>query len=163
MTNKGWAGVTGGASQRQNRNGIKIGRDVAMGEKAGKPVRTGHDEQWLRIRAQLQAKLGSEVFNSWFGRVQLESVSGGIALHSVPTAFLKSWLYSHYRDVLLELWQNEDASVLRADIAVRSAVRRSQIQLVGTRARHRFHVQWKHQRHRSRASRWFPFAARASR
>ena len=101
-----------------------------MGEMAGKPVRTGHDEHWLRIRAQLQAKLGNEVFNSWFGRVQLENVSGGIALHSVPTAFLKSWLYSHYREVLLELWQAEDPSVLRADIAVRSAVRRAQITLV---------------------------------
>jgi chromosomal replication initiator protein len=93
---------------------------------AGKPGGPGKEEQWLRVRAQLQAKLGNEVFSSWFGRVKLESVSGGIALHSVPTAFLKSWLYSHYRDLLLELWRAEDPSVLRADIAVRSAVRRSQ-------------------------------------
>ncbi|HSO47675.1 MAG TPA: chromosomal replication initiator protein DnaA [Rhizobiaceae bacterium] len=100
--------------------------EVAM-VNAGKPGGPGKDEQWLRIRAQLQARLGSEVFNSWFGRVKLESISGGVALHSVPTAFLKSWLYSHYRELLLELWRKEDPSVLRADVAVRSAVRRSQI------------------------------------
>ncbi|MCU0789607.1 MAG: chromosomal replication initiator protein DnaA [Nitratireductor sp.] len=99
--------------------------DVAMGH-AGKPGKPGDEEQWMRVRAQLQAKLGNEVFNSWFGRVKLESVSGGVALHSVPTAFLKSWLYSHYRELLLELWQREDPAVLRADIAVRSAVRRNQ-------------------------------------
>jgi chromosomal replication initiator protein len=47
-----------------------------------------------------------------------------VALHSVPTAFLKTWINSHYRETLLELWQKEDASILRVDIAVRSAVRR---------------------------------------
>jgi chromosomal replication initiator protein len=81
----------------------------------------------MRVRAQLQAKLGTEVFNSWFGRVKLENVSGGVALHSVPTAFLKSWLYSHYRELLLDLWKQEDPAVLRADVAVRSAVRRNQM------------------------------------
>jgi chromosomal replication initiator protein len=108
-----------------NDNNAKIG-NVAMGANAGKPAKAGHDEMWVRIRVQLQARLGTEVFNSWFGGVKLESVSGGVALHSVPTAFLKSWLYSHYRDLLLELWRAEDASVLRTDIAVRSAVRRIQ-------------------------------------
>jgi len=116
--------VTGNRATN-NDNISKIG-NVAMGANAGKPARAGHDEMWMRIRAQLQARLGSEVFNSWFGGVKLESVAGGVALHSVPTAFLKSWLYSHYRDLLLELWRAEDASVLRADIAVRSAMRRSQ-------------------------------------
>jgi chromosomal replication initiator protein len=114
-----------GTCGTNNDNTAKIG-NVAMGANAGKPAKAGHDEMWVRIRAQLQARLGTEVFNSWFGGVKLETVSGGVALHSVPTAFLKSWLCSHYRDLLLELWRAEDASVLRADIAVRSAVRRAQ-------------------------------------
>ncbi|MGB7286381.1 MAG: chromosomal replication initiator protein DnaA, partial [Salaquimonas sp.] len=82
---------------------------------------------WLKVRARLQAQLGAEVFNSWFGRMKMESVSGGVALHSVPTAFLKSWINSHYRDVVCELWQKENKSVLRADIVIRSAVRRNNI------------------------------------
>lgn len=81
-------------------------------------------EQWERIRKQIQAKLGQDVFNSWFGRLKLENTAGGVALHSVPTAFLKTWINSHYREILLELWQKEDSAVLRVDIAIRSAVRR---------------------------------------
>jgi len=83
-----------------------------------------HQEAWLRVRQKLQAKVGSEVFNSWFGRMKMEDVSGGVALHSVPTAFLKSWINSHYRDLICELWQAENNSVLRADVVLRSAVRR---------------------------------------
>lgn len=83
-----------------------------------------HTATWQRIREQLQAKLGAEVFNSWFGRMKLEAVSGGVAVHSVPTAFLKSWINSHYRDLIQDLWSSEDDSVLRSDVVVRSAVRR---------------------------------------
>jgi chromosomal replication initiator protein len=85
------------------------------------------DKAWLKVRQQLQTQLGSEVFNSWFGRMKMESVSGGVALHSVPTAFLKSWINAHYRDVVCDLWKKENKAVLRADIVVRSAVRRSNI------------------------------------
>jgi len=80
--------------------------------------------KWEKIRKQIQVKLGQEVFNSWFGRLKLETATGGVAVHSVPTAFLKTWINSHYRDVLLEMWQNEEASILRVEIAIRSAVRR---------------------------------------
>jgi chromosomal replication initiator protein len=80
-------------------------------------------DKWDRVLKQVQTKVGQEVFNSWFGRLKLETTAGGVALHSVPTAFLKTWITSHYREILLELWQKEDASILRVDIAVRSAVR----------------------------------------
>ncbi len=124
--------TTGNAGLRSHALQGKMHEEMAdiMVGQAGKPVRNSNDEQWMRVRTQLQAKLGSEVFNSWFGRVKIEDVSGGVALHSVPTAFLKSWIYSHYREQLLELWQAENPSVLRADVAVRSAVRRNHVQLV---------------------------------
>ncbi len=82
-------------------------------------------QQWRRVAQQLQVRLGKEVFNSWFGRMKLEWISGGVAQHTVPTAFLKNWTSSHYRDLLTELWQAEDSSILRVDIAVRSAMRRA--------------------------------------
>lgn len=85
------------------------------------------DEKWGRVKSQLLAKLGSEVFNSWFGRLKVESISGGVVVHSVPTAFLKSWISSHYRELLLELWQKEDKKILRADVLIRSAIRRSAV------------------------------------
>ena len=89
------------------------------------PKKNKSQEKWQRVRTQLEAKLGSDVFNSWFGRLKLSSVDGGVAQHSVPTVFLKSWINSHYRDLLLEVWQKEDSNILRVDISVRSAVRRT--------------------------------------
>lgn len=84
----------------------------------------GIAEQWARVRQFLQAKLGKEVFDSWFNRAQVEWVAGGVAMHTVPTAFLRNWINAHYRDLLTELWQKENRAVLRADIAVRSAIRK---------------------------------------
>jgi len=83
-------------------------------------------QMWERVQTRLRSKLGQEVFNSWFGRLKLRSISTGIISHSVPTAFLKSWITTHYADTLLELWQDEKSDILRIDIVVRSAVRAPQ-------------------------------------
>lgn len=84
--------------------------------------------KWGRIKKQILATQGKEIYDSWFGRLKFETASGGVALHSVPTAFLKTWLYSKYRKMLLELWQKEDNTILRVDIAVRSAVRHDKVE-----------------------------------
>lgn len=80
-------------------------------------------QMWERVQARLRSKLGSEVFNSWFGRLKLETISTGIISHSVPTAFLKSWINTHYAETLLQLWQDEQSNILRVNIVVRSAAR----------------------------------------
>ena len=51
---------------------------------------------WRRCCERLRAELGEDIFNSWFGRIELESVGGGQARLSVPTRFLKSWIDTHY-------------------------------------------------------------------
>lgn len=91
----------------------------SVGENNKKGSAKTPEQQWTRIRKKLQIKLGQDIFDSWFGRLKIYSVEGGVASHSVPTAFLKSWILSKYRDVLLELWQEEDKSVLRVDVAIR--------------------------------------------
>ena len=98
---------------------INAGGKVSVGEVKKKNGAKSPEQQWDRIRQKLQIKLGKEVFDSWFGRLKIYSVEGGVASHSVPTAFLKSWILSKYRDVLLELWQEEDKLVLRVDVAIR--------------------------------------------
>ena len=104
--------------------------DSKDGDAAAKAAKSSADHPgWIKVRQQLQAQLGTEIFNSWFGRIKLVGAEGGVAVHSVPTAFLKSWINSHYRDLLLELWQKEDKSVLRADVIVRSAIRRSNVRI----------------------------------
>ena len=104
-------------ASKASKNITKGGCSVRNAKKknAGKTP----EQQWDRIRQKLQIKLGKDVFDSWFGRLKIYSVEGGVASHSVPTAFLKSWILSKYRDILLEMWQEEDKSVLRVDVAIR--------------------------------------------
>ena len=49
---------------------------------------------WERVRKQLKVQLGQEVFESWFGRLKLVSLDGGVVSLSVPTTFLKSWIHA---------------------------------------------------------------------
>ena len=53
-------------------------------------------QSWRRCSERLRAELGEDIFNSWFGRIELEAVSSGQARLSVPTQFLKSWIDTHY-------------------------------------------------------------------
>jgi chromosomal replication initiator protein len=78
---------------------------------------------WERVRSRLRAELGEDVFSSWFARVDLEGVAGGVVRLSVPTIFLKGWIKSHYGERLLSLWRQEDESVRRVDVLRRSALR----------------------------------------
>ena len=84
-------------------------------------------EQWERVRQRLEISVGKDVFDSWFARLKLITIEGGIATHSVPTRFLKTWIMSKYRDLLLELWQEEDRSVLRVDVGIRKPVVQPQL------------------------------------
>ncbi len=106
------------------KNNVK---EYEMGKRATGSSKKTAEKSWERVIAQLKAQLGSDVFNSWFGRLKLCSLEGGVVLLSVPTAFLKSWILSKYRDKLLELWQAQDDSVLRIDIAIRKPVVQSSV------------------------------------
>lgn len=79
--------------------------------------------KWERVQAQLKTKLGKDVYSSWFIRCRLENISKSQLVLSVPTVFLKSWIKSHYSDILLQLWKKQTRTILKIDIVVRSAVR----------------------------------------
>jgi chromosomal replication initiator protein len=79
-----------------------------------------------RVCQLLRAKIGTEVYQSWFVRVQLEPSSESVIRLSVPTTFLRTWINSHYLDDLLELWQKESPSVLKIEMVVRSATQQKQ-------------------------------------
>ncbi|MEP0940910.1 MAG: chromosomal replication initiator protein DnaA [Rhizobiaceae bacterium] len=92
-------------------------------KQVGPTISARDSQKWERVLAQLKARLGPEAFASWFGRCRLETVSKSQLTISVPTTFLKSWIKTHYNDLLLELWQKQVAEILRVDVVVRSAVR----------------------------------------
>ncbi len=78
-------------------------------------------ERWRRIKERLRSELGEDVFSSWFGRMELETVDQGVLRLSVPTRFLRNWIQSHYSERVLAKWQEEEPEVTRLELSVRSA------------------------------------------
>lgn len=107
----------------QQTTGATPPRRTITAKQVGPTIAARDAQKWERVLAQLKARLGPEAFASWFGRCRLETVSKSQLTISVPTTFLKSWIRTHYSDLLLELWQKQAAEILRVDIVVRSAVR----------------------------------------
>ena len=79
---------------------------------------------WARVKRRLRAELGEDVFASWFGRLELETVVDGAAMLTVPTRFLKSWIEAHYADRVLAVYRSEAPAVERVVIGVRSTLGR---------------------------------------
>jgi chromosomal replication initiator protein len=82
-------------------------------------------DRWSRVKKQLRAIVGDDIFSSWFASMDLMGIEGDVVRFSVPTRFLKSWLQAHYIDRILACWQAEQFSVRRVELVVRSAVRTS--------------------------------------
>jgi chromosomal replication initiator protein len=80
-------------------------------------------ESWTRTCRRLRAELGEDIYNSWFGRLELDAVREGTAHLTVPTRFLKSWIQSHYNDRILATLSSELAGVRELSISVRSSMR----------------------------------------
>ncbi|MBB4038705.1 chromosomal replication initiator protein [Microvirga flocculans] len=79
---------------------------------------------WARVKRRLRAELGEDIFASWFGRLELDSVVEGCAYLTVPTRFLKSWIESHYADRVLAVYRSETGDVDRVSIGVRNTLGR---------------------------------------
>ena len=73
-----------------------------------------------RIKAMLKAKLGDDVFSSWFGSLEFDSYDDVSVQVSVPVKFLRNWIQSHYVEELLACCRNEFPSVERIDIQLRT-------------------------------------------
>jgi chromosomal replication initiator protein len=80
-------------------------------------------QSWRRCSERLRAELGEDIFNSWFGRIELEEVSGGHARLSVPTRFLKSWIDAHYLGHIGGALGAEVGTLARIVVSVRSSMR----------------------------------------
>lgn len=95
----------------------------AIGDQAVKRVSGSPETAFERVDAQIRARLGVDVYSSWFARMKLVDASRSVVRLSVPTAFLRSWINGHYQDLLTELWAKEIPGILRVELLVRSATR----------------------------------------
>ena len=106
-------------------NDVSDARDLASNEDvAGK---------WERIQRRLKIECGENVYNSWFGRLELEKVFGTVIICTVPTKFLKSWLESHFAEVLTKCVATEFRHVTQIVLNVRSAATLKKVELNNSR------------------------------
>ena len=102
-------------------------------EDGGMSAKGGAEGNFERVKAQLKARLGNDVYSSWFGRIRIAEASRGLVRLSVPTAFLRQWINSHYLDLISQLWAQGDPSVLKVEIIVRSSTRAAAVPAVEER------------------------------
>ena len=102
----------------KHRNQIPGTESVQIEAPAATPA-----ESWSRTCRRLRAELGEDIYNSWFGRLELDAMRDGVAHLTVPTRFLKSWIQSHYNDKILSTLSSELADVRSLSISVRSSMR----------------------------------------
>ena len=72
-----------------------------------------------KARAVLRARLGEDIYSSWFGTVEFESFDGRVVRVSVPVKFLQNWIQSHYADDLLQACAAEYTGVERIEVMLR--------------------------------------------
>src|SRR5215213_6429503 len=81
----------------------------------------GASDSFARVKRRLRAELGEEVFTSWFGRLELDTVADDTAHLTVPTRFLKSWIEANYADRVLAVYRAEVPALKAMVIGVRSS------------------------------------------
>lgn len=92
-------------------------------EKAPVPVPAADvNARAQRVRAMLKARLGEDVFSSWFHSLEFQSFDGRTLKASVPVKFLKTWIQTHYADALLACCAIEFTGVERVEIVQRQPV-----------------------------------------
>ncbi len=67
----------------------------------------------------LRARLGEEIYSSWFASMEFEDFDGRVVRATVPVKFLKNWIQNHYSDDLLQCCAEEFTGVERVDVALR--------------------------------------------
>ena len=77
------------------------------------------DPKGFKARTLLRARLGDEIFNSWFNSLEIDGFENGVVKASVPVKFLRNWIQSHYADALLACCQVEFAGAERVDVSLR--------------------------------------------
>ena len=72
-----------------------------------------------KVRAMLRARLGEDIYTSWFAAMEFDTFDGRVVRATVPVKFLKSWIQSHYADDLLECCAAEFTGAERVDLVLR--------------------------------------------
>ncbi len=80
-----------------------------------------------RLREALRARLGDDIYRSWFHTLEVESFDGRTVTVSVPVKFLRTWIKSHYHDDLLGCCRAEFKSAQHVEVVVRQRPSREEL------------------------------------
>lgn len=72
-----------------------------------------------KVRAMLRARLGDDIFTSWFNALEFENFEGGTVKFSVPVKFLRTWIHSHYSEDLLACCRAEFKGAEKVEVVLR--------------------------------------------
>jgi chromosomal replication initiator protein len=80
---------------------------------------TADGQRGHKVKTALKARLGEDVYTSWFGALEIHEQEGAILRVSVPVKFLRNWIQTHYSDALLACAAIEFPGVARVEVVVR--------------------------------------------
>jgi len=80
---------------------------------------TGIDGRGQKVRALLRARLGEDIYTSWFNALEFDRFDGRVLTASVPVKFLRNWIQSHYIEAMLTAARSEFDGVEKVDIVLR--------------------------------------------
>ena len=104
----------GGQSEAVGRQHEKASAAVARGEGVGDLASRGQ-----KVKAALRARLGEDVFSSWFTTLEFQGFDGRVLKVTVPVKFLRNWIQSHYADARLACAAGEFAGVEQVEVLLR--------------------------------------------
>lgn len=70
-----------------------------------------NEEIWQAALAQIQLKISSANFATWFNKTQIASRENGTVYISVPNSFAKEWLEQKYNKIIFRILHNLDESI----------------------------------------------------
>jgi len=89
-------------------------------------VTIGVDGRGTKVRAMLRARLGEDIYTSWFNALEFDRFDGRVVTVSVPVNFLRNWIQSHYLDALLACCRSEFDGAERVDVVWRQPAANNQ-------------------------------------
>ncbi|MFA5899026.1 MAG: chromosomal replication initiator protein DnaA [Hyphomicrobium sp.] len=82
-------------------------------------TKTTDEPRGQKVRAMLRARLGDDIFTSWFNALEFESFENGNVRFSVPVKFLRTWIQSHYSEDLLACCRAEFKGAEKVEVVLR--------------------------------------------
>jgi chromosomal replication initiator protein len=106
---------------------------IANGVSTPTLVASNSDEpRGQKVRAMLRARLGDDIFTSWFNALEFECFEASTVKFSVPVKFLRTWIQSHYSEDLLACCRAEFKGAEKVEVVLRqpgnSAAARAEVE-----------------------------------